>query len=433
MSLHGLMNALGDDVTRRAVWNAERVGSIEARHGTCSKNAPMKMPFHVAIPKTALDDLQARLRLTRWAEPRIDSGWDYGTNGAYLRELCTYWQSQFDWRKQEQIINRFEQFQAAVDDVNIHFIHVPGKGNRAIPIVLTHGYPDSFLRFYKLIPLLTDPAAHGGDAGDAFDVVIPSIPGYGFSDKPSKPGVTFHIGSLWHKLMTEVLGYERYAAHGGDWGGSVTEQLARSHGRSLIGIHLTDVPFAHTMRPPDDPSRAEKKFLEKNQKWIQKEGAYALIQGTRPYTLAWGLNDSPIGLAAWIIDKFQAWSDCDGDVKKRFTKDELLTNVTLYWFTSTIDSSFLPYYDFANSGPARWIAEGVKDKVGSTDLPPAGFAIFPKDISQPPREWAERFFNVQRWSEMSRGGHFAAMEEPEMLADELRAFFRPLRSQSSTA
>jgi pimeloyl-ACP methyl ester carboxylesterase len=391
----------------------------------------MKEPFVIAIPQAALDDLQTRLSRARWADPEVESGWEYGTSGAYLRELAGYWQKGFDWKRQEEILNRLAHFRAVVDGIDIHFIHERGRGEHPIPIVLTHGYPDSFVRFLKLIPLLTDPAAHGGDSSDAFDVIVPSLPGYGFSAKPSEPGLTFHIGSLWHKLMTEVLGYERFAAHGGDWGSSVTEQLARSHGRSLIGIHLTDVPFAHALRKPADCSRAEEKFLEKNQQWIQREGAYALIQGTRPYTLAWGLNDSPVGLAAWIIDKFQAWSDCDGNIENRFTKDELLMNVALYWFTATIDSSFLPYYDFANSGASRWIVEGVKDKLGSTDLPPAAFAIFPKDISQPPREWAERFFNVQRWTEMASGGHFAAMEEPEMLAEDLRSFFRPLRSRSS--
>jgi microsomal epoxide hydrolase len=388
----------------------------------------MKQAFTIDIPQATLDDLAERLSRTRWAAPRVEDGWSYGVDGAYLRGLADDWRTRYDWRQQETELNRLAHFRAEIDGTGIHFIHERGKGDHPMPLVLTHGYPDSFLRFVKLIPLLTDPVAHGGDPADAFDVVVPSLPGYGFSDKPSKPGSTFHVGDLWHELMTEELGYERYAAQGGDWGSLVTEQLARSHAESLIGIHLTDVPFWHLFRKPDEPSHAETKFLERNQQWTQKEGAYALIQGTRPYTLAWGLNDSPAGLAAWLIDKFQAWSDCDGHVENRFSRDELLTHVTLYWVTATIDSSFLPYYDFTNSGAGRWIVEGVKDKLGSSDVPPAAFALFPKDISHPPREWAERFFNVQRWTEMPRGGHFAALEEPELLAEDIRKFFRPLRN-----
>jgi len=223
-----------------------------------------------------------------------------------------------------------------------------------------------------------------------------------------------------------VLGYERFAAHGGDWGSTVTEQLARSHADSVVGIHLTDVPFWHLFQKPDRLSRDEEKFIATNTAWQRTDGAYALMQGTRPYTLSSGLNDSPVALAAWIVDKFHAWSDCHGDLETRFTKDELLTNITIYWSTQTVGSSFLPYFDFVNSGPLTWMAEAFKQWTGSTTVP-AAFAMFPKDISQPPREWAERFFNVQRWTEMPRGGHFAAMEEPELLVEDIRAFFRPLR------
>jgi pimeloyl-ACP methyl ester carboxylesterase len=386
-------------------------------------------PFVVNVPQQTLDDLQDRLMRTRWRDEVADDGWAYGTSPAYLRELTEHWLMRFDWRRQEEAINRFAHFRADVDGFGVHFIHERGTGDRPLPIILTHGYPDSFVRFSKIIPMLTDPEAHGGDAADAFDVVVPSLPGYGFSDKPSKAGFTFRIGDLWHALMTEALGYERFAAHGGDWGGVVTEQLARSHAGSLVGIHLTDVPFWHLFQKPDDLSRDEQKFLADAEQWQREEGAYALIQGTRPYSLARGLNDSPVGLAAWIVDKFHAWSDCHGDVDKRFTKDELLTNITIYWATETIGSSFLPYYDFMNGGPLRWMAEAFKQWIGSSEVP-AAFARFPKDISHPPREWAERFFNVQRWTDMPRGGHFAAMEEPELLVEDMRAFFRPLRSAS---
>jgi len=323
-------------------------------------------------------------------------------------------------------MNRFAHFRANVNGFDVHFIHERGAGDRPLPIVLTHGYPDSFLRFAKIIPMLTHPEAHGADPADAFDVVVPSLPGFGFSSKPTKPGTIFRVGDLWHTLMTDVLGYERFAAHGGDWGSTVTEQLARSHARSLVGVHLTDVPFWHLFQKPADLSRDDQRYVDGTTKWQQKDGAYALIQGTRPYTLASALNDSPVGLASWIVDKFHAWSDCDGNVESRFTKDELLTNVTLYWVTGTIGSSFLPYADFVNAGALTWTVEAFRQWVGSTDVP-AAFAMFPKDISNPPREWAARFFNVQRWTEMPRGGHFAALEEPELLVDDIRRFFRPLR------
>ena len=383
--------------------------------------------FAIRVPQDTLDDLRARLGRTRWAA-EIEDGWTFGVNRDELRALVEYWGDGFDWRRQEDAINRFAHFFVEVNGVGLHFVHERGKGDDPLPIVLTHGYPDSFLRFAKIIPMLTDPQAHGGDSSDAFDVVVPSLPGFGFSDKPSKPGGIFRVGDLWHALMTNALGYSRFAAHGGDWGSTVTEQLARSHADSLVGIHVTDVPFWHLFQKPKDVSRAEQHFLDDTAKWQQSDGAYALIQGTRPYTLARGLNDSPAGLAAWIVDKFHAWSDCHGDVETRFTKDELLTNITLYWVTETIGSSFLPYADFVKSGPLTWAVEGIRQWIGSTDVP-AGFAMFPKDISHPPREWAERFFNVQRWTEMPRGGHFAALEEPELLVEDIRTFFRPLRSR----
>jgi pimeloyl-ACP methyl ester carboxylesterase len=259
-----------------------------------------------------------------------------------------------------------------------------------------------------------------------FSVIVPSLPGYGFSDAREQNGGVFGFGDLWHRLMTEVLGYSEYGAHGGDWGSTVTEQLARSHASSVVGIHLTDVPFWHIFQKPNDTSAAERKFLEKNERWQKEDGAYAMIQGTRPSTAAIGLNDSPAGLASWIVEKFYEWSDCNGDIESRFTKDELLTNVMIYWATGTIESSFQPYHDFMTAGALRWMEEAVKGWLGSSRTP-AAFACFPKDISNPPRAWAERFFNVKRWTEMTSGGHFAALEEPERLAEDIREFFRSLR------
>lgn len=280
--------------------------------------------------------------------------------------------------------------------------------------------------------MLTDPVSHGGSAEDAFDVIVSDLPGYGFSDKPTKQGAIFQVHDLWASLMTDTLGYPKFGAHGGDWGSTVTEQLARSHPGAVLGIHLTDVPFGHLMQKrPDDASPAEKKFFEQTDKWLPTEGAYATIQSSKPQSLAHGLSDSPAGLAAWIVEKLRAWSDCDGDIEKRFTKDELLSQIMIYWATESIGTSFLPYYDYANAGAWTWIQEGVKNWIGSTKVP-AAFAIFPKDISHPPREWAERFFNVQRWTAMPRGGHFAAMEEPAMLAEDIRAWFRQFRRERVT-
>jgi pimeloyl-ACP methyl ester carboxylesterase len=378
--------------------------------------------FEVNVPEPVLEDL--RQRLAEAVLPEGPDGWDAGTNATFLRKLVQHWQSGFDWRLQEAAINQFSQFRAPVDGLQIHFIHERGKGPRPLPLILTHGYPDSFLRFAKLIPLLTDPAANGGDAADSFDVVVPSLPGYGFSR--ARDGVTFEIGNLWHELMTGQLGYARFAAHGGDWGSTVTEHLARSHSRSLVGIHLTDIPFWHTFQKPDDLSPAEEKHLARTQQFMMQEGAYAMIQGTRPLTLAQGLMDSPAGLAAWLVEKFQSLSDCNGDVETRFSLDELLTNVMIYWTNGNIGASFLPYFDFTQAGAMRWILEAAKGFVGS-DKVPAALAVFPKDAGHPPREWAERFYNLQRYTEMPRGGHFAAMEEPQLLAEDLRAFFRPLR------
>jgi pimeloyl-ACP methyl ester carboxylesterase len=383
-------------------------------------------PFRIDIRQSVLEDLKERLWRTRWSGDAQATDWDRGTNPRYLEELCTYWRDRFDWQKQQDYLNTFAHYRADIDGIGIHFIHERSKAANAVPLLLVHGWPDSFARFLKIIPMLTDPQAHGGDAADSFDVIVPSLPGYGFSDKPRKPELTFEFGRLLHGLMIDVLGYRRFAVQGGDWGGMVAEHLARSYGSSVIGIQMTDVPYHHMFQKPSDPSAAEQKYLQKMEDFEQKKGAYALIQGTRPLSLAQGLNDSPSGLAAWLVEKFQGWSDCDGDVEKRFTKDELLTHVMIYWVTETIGSSFCPYYDMANAGALRWISETIKKWVGSSDVP-AGFALFPKDLVTPPREWAARFFNVQRWTEMPRGGHFAAAEEPQLLAEEIRATFRPLR------
>lgn len=377
-------------------------------------------PFRIQIPQAMLDDLHARLRATRWPDAVDGAGWEYGTNLAYLKQLVAHWLHDVDWRAQEQSLNRFAHFRANVDGFGLHFIHERGVGPNPLPILLTHGWPDSFYRFHKLIPLLTAPAAHGGDVSDAFDVIVPSLPGYGFSDRPSAPGMNKHrVASLFAALMTQTLGYQQFVAHGGDIGSGVTEALALAHAEHLIGIHLTDIPYWHlSTSAPDDLSDAEQQYLAAGTAWQRTEGAYAMLQSTKPQTPAYGLNDSPAGLAAWLVEKFRAWSDCDGEIERRFSKDELLTHIMLYWISETIGSSFRMYYE------NRQVSAETAARVAV----PTGVAIFPKDPVRAPRDYGERFFNIQRWTTMPRGGHFAAWEEPELLVEDIRAFVRPLRS-----
>ena len=377
-------------------------------------------PFTINIAQSTLDDLRERLARTRWPDEVQGANWDYGTNLDYLKALVAYWQNQFDWREQEAKLNQFAQFRAKIDGFGIHFIHERGQGPKPLPIILTHGWPGSFVEMVKIIPLLTDPASHGGDPADSFDVIAPSLPGFGFSDRPTVRGMTtMKTAELWARLMMERLGYFRFAAAGGDIGAGVTQRLALAHPDLLVGIHLTYLGSAFVRPEQPDLSEAEQRYLHALQQWSLQEGAYSSLQSTKPQTLAYGLNDSPVGLAAWITEKFRTWSDCDGKVERRFSKDELLTNIMLYWVTETISSSVRIYYENAHaSSPLR---PGQHIEV------PAGIALFPKEISLPPREWAERSLRVQHWTQMPRGGHFAALEEPELLVGDLRAFFRSLR------
>jgi pimeloyl-ACP methyl ester carboxylesterase len=386
--------------------------------------------FEIRVDDAVLGDLAARLADTRLPPDQGPRGWDAGSSPDYLRELLDHWRTGYDWRAQEAALNRFDHFVADVDGADVHFIHQRGQGPRPLPLILTHGFPDSFTRFLKIIPMLADPAAHGGQVEDAFDVIVPSLPWCAFSHEHRHAGGLFKVNDTWHQLMTRVLGYEPYAAHGGDWGSTISEHIARSHAGSVVGIHLTDVPFWHALKPPDDLVPIEQQYIEDIQHFQEREGAYALIHGTRPQTLTDALNDSPIGLAAWLTEKFQRWSDCDGEVDNSFSKDEMLTNTMIYWVTQSIGGASLPYFDVMHAGPSRWISEGLKQKLGS-DQVPAAFALFPKDLSHPPRAWAQRFFNVQRWTEFPRGGHFAAMEQPDALVADMRAFFRPLRGLAS--
>ena len=390
----------------------------------------MKQPFKINIKQLILDDLKLKIANTRWTDEIGNSKWELGTNKTYLKELCDYWQNTFDWKKQEAYLNSFPHFKTTVDGIGLHYIHQKGEGKNSIPLLLTHGYPDSFMRFLKIIPLLTK----ADETGFSFDVIVPSIPGYGFSDIPIEPGMNKkRIAELFTTLITKELGYEKFVAHGGDWGGGITEQIGLYHNELLLAIHPTDVPFEHAMNEPTDAGSSEKKYFEATKKWQMIEGAYAMIQSTKPQTLAYGLNDSPVGLAAWIVEKFKSWSDNAGDIETYFTKDELLINLTIYWATETINSAMRLYNEAMKAMMNAMYNPLVKlnpfDKTGNKSEIPAAFAIFPKDISTPPKEFAERFFNVQQWTEMPKGGHFAAMEQPELLADDIRKFVINLQAQ----
>lgn len=386
-------------------------------------------PFTIAIDQATLDDLHERLARTRWPDEVDGAGWDYGTNLGYMQELVQYWHTQFDWRAQEAKLNQFAQFRADIDGVGVHFLHERGTGPNPLPLMLLHGWPDSFVRMHKIIPMLTDPASYGGDPADAFDVIVPSLSGFGFSDRARQRGGG-QDATVLPRLMTDLLGYGRFGVHGGDTGGTVAQFMTLAHPEAIVGMHLTDIGW-HNPISADTPdlSPAEQDYLALLGQWSFNEGAYIMMQGTKPQTLAYGLNDSPAGLAAWIVEKFRTWSDCAGDVERRFTKDELLTNIMIYWVTQTINSSIRGYYEGMH---AQWdeaaqsdeSAQGAQSEQGG-DVP-VGLALFPKD-NPPPRETAERSLHVQHWTEMPRGGHFAALEEPELLAADLRTFFRPLR------
>ena len=380
-------------------------------------------PFEIAIAEEALADLHMRLERTRWPDEVDGAGWEYGTNLAYLRELVGYWRTSFDWRAQERALNHFAHYVASIDGLDVHFIHERGQGPRPLPLVLTHGWPGTFFEMRKLIPLLTNPARFGADPLDAFDVVVPSLPGYGFSERPrQRDFARSWIINRWAALMTDALGYARFGAHGGDFGSGVTTGLGLRYPERLVGIHLTALADPYLGPGAPELSPAESAYLRLRERWRDEEGGYQHQQGTRPQTLGYGLNDSPAGLAAWIVEKYRAWSGCNGDVERSFTKDELLTTITIYWLTQTINSSIRMYYA-ARHYPQPATAE---DRV----TVPTGVALTTEAVDHAPREWAERLYHLQRWTELPRGGHFLALEEPELLAEELRAFFRPLRQEA---
>jgi pimeloyl-ACP methyl ester carboxylesterase len=385
----------------------------------CAQTSPLKSrktsatsiePFLISVSPYVIEGLRERIGRARWPDEIRGSGWQYGTNLEYLRRLCIHWADGFDWKEQEAQLNVLHHFRAKVEGFGIHFIHERGKSHKRIPLLLIHGWPDSFIRFIKLIPLLT---AEGPD-GFAFDVVIPSIPGFGFSDRPEEPGMNFsRIAELFAGLMQQ-LGYDRYLVHGGDLGSSIAEQMAIGFPNALLGMHLTDVPYVHLFSlRPEELTEPEKRYLEAGRQWQMSEGAYNMVQSTKPQTLAFAINDSPVGLAAWIIEKFYAWTDHTGDLEKVYTRDELLVNITIYWATQTAGSAARLYYE-------AWHNPN-KQKIAGIGTPTA-VCIAPKDMVPAPREYADRFFNILQWTELSAGGHFLAMERPESLAQDLFHF-----------
>jgi pimeloyl-ACP methyl ester carboxylesterase len=382
-------------------------------------------PFTIDIPEATLTDLRDRLARTRWPEDFGNDDWQYGTNLSYLKSLVAYWLDGFDWRAQEKAMNAFSHFRTTIEDVPIHFIYEKGKGPNPTPLILSHGWPWTFWDLYKVIRPLTDPAAFGGDPKDAFDVIVPSLPGYGFSTPLRKTGFNFwRTADLWVKLMQDVLGYSKFAAEGGDWGALITAQLGHKYADRLIGTYV------HLLAPLDvffssPPGRSEfgpeeAGWFEKNLQFLTAGSGYSAIQATKPQTLTYGLDDSPVGLAAWLVEKRRGWSDCDGDVEKRFTKDELLTSCTLYWVTQSFGTSARYYYECTHN---PWRPSHDRKPVVES---PTGVGLF-KDVMMQPRRWAEQYYNLQHVTTMPRGGHFAPMEEPELLVEDVRTFFRGLR------
>ncbi len=386
-----------------------------------------KEKFTVAIPDHVLDDLRERLARTRFAPDFANAEWTFGTEANYLKELVVYWRDRFDWRAVEREINGYAHYRTTIDGMPIHFIHEPGKGSRPIPIIMSHGWPWTFWDLHKVIRPLADPAAHGGDARDAFDVIVPSLPGYGFSTPLTNTGINYwNTADLWVKLMRDVLGYDKFAAQGGDWGALITAQLGHKYAQHLIGVHvhlLASLGFfgGQGGPKPEDFGPEEKGWLEHNRRFITQGSGYMAIQSTRPQTLAQALNDSPAGLCSWILEKRRAWSDCGGDVERRFTKDDLCTTMTLYWATQSFNTSARYYYEAAHN---PW--QPSHDRMPVVEAP-TGAAVFLKEVMLMPRRWAERYYNLKRWTVMPSGGHFAPMEEPQALIDDIRAFFRPLR------
>ncbi|MEU6248634.1 epoxide hydrolase family protein [Glycomyces sp. NPDC047010] len=370
----------------------------------------------IAVSDADLADLRARLRATRWPTAWPLDGWAAGTDAAVLRRLVEYWADGYDWRVHEAELNALPSHHADIDGTPVHYLRFEGERPGALPLIATHGWPSSFLELAGMARRLSEPSRYGGDAADAFTVIVPSLPGFGLSpQRPSLPPV-LQTHEIWHRLMRGELGFDRYGAHGGDLGAGITSRLGEAHPESVLGIHLLAVA-APAAYDPAGLSPEEGAYLDEAAAWNAEEGGYQHQQNTRPLTLAFALSDSPAGLLSWLVEKYRAWSDSGGDLAARFSDDFVLTQASLYWFTRTIATSFRPYYEYA---------QGLTRRVERVEVP-TGVAVFPADLTHPPRAWAERTYNVTRYTRMPRGGHFAAHEEPALLADDITEFFRPLR------
>jgi epoxide hydrolase len=371
-------------------------------------------PFRIAVSDDVLDDLRQRLARTRWPERECVDDWSQGIPLDYTRELAAYWADEYDWRSREALLNRFNQFTTDIHGLDIHFIHQRSPHDGAFPLIITHGWPGSIVEFHKVIEPLTNPTAHGGRADDAFHVVCPSLPGYGFSGKPTETGWGVgKVAEAWETLMTR-LGYDRYGAQGGDWGGAVTTAIGRN-GRNCAAIHVNfALGFPPTgLENPTPEEQAALKALQHYQRW---DSGYSKQQSTRPQTVGYGLVDSPVGQLAWIVEKFWSWMDCDGHPENVLTKDELLDNVMMYWVTASAASSARMYWESFNV----WTGELRVDV-------PTGIAAFPKEVIRAPRSWCEPNYNITHWTQMPRGGHFAAFEQPELFVEDVRKFFATVR------
>jgi pimeloyl-ACP methyl ester carboxylesterase len=372
--------------------------------------------FKCQIAQPFIDDLKIRISQTRWTDEIDGSGWQYGANLSYMKELAEYWLDKFDWRKVEDEINQYPNYIAEIDGINVHFIHIRGKGKISVPLIITHGWPGSFLEMIKLIDLLTT------DPEFSLDLIIPSIPGFGFSQKISTPGCNFwFISDLWSKLIKK-LGYEKVLVQGGDFGAGISTALALKHPEQMLGLHLNYIHSSYFpfLLPTERLTEEEIRFQKDSENWYISEGAYSHQHRTKPLTLGYGLNDSPVGLCAWIVEKFHGWSDCKGIIETVFTKDELLSNVSLYWFTETIHSS-IRLYNEARKAPLHFLKNDfINIQVG--------IARFAKEEPFPPRKFIERGYNIQHWSEFATGGHFAAMEQPALLANDIIQFAKSLKT-----
>ena len=380
--------------------------------------------FKIDIPDSTLTDLRERLARTRWPEDFGNEQWQYGANTAYIKKLCAYWEKQYDWRAAEREMNAFSHFRTEIEGVPIHFIHERGKGPNPKPLILSHGWPWTFWDLKKVIRRLSDPAAFGGDPNDAFDVIVPSLPGYGFSTPLRKTGINFwRTADLWVQLM-EQLGYKKFYAEGGDWGSLITAQLGHKYADRVQGVYLhLMLPLSIFQDAGADVSEYdadEQALLAKNMNFFANESGYSALQTTKPQTPAHALNDSPAGLAAWIVEKRRTWSDCGGNVESRFTKDELCTVLTLYWATQSYGTSARYYYECTHN---LWKPSHDRKPVVES---PTGLAVFDKEVANMPRRWCQRYYNLKQSTSFAKGGHFAPMEEPEALVEDIRKFFRTL-------